>query len=148
MLSISITLSLNHSMISITLSLNHSMKYVCCWWRNQQARNMLLPLMKTFLLLLTKSSNARNFRFSLCFISFLYLCIGYFIFVFWPVDTTATNFQELTHSNPSKSTNQVTLSKKHKNHLFWAQSNLVHYRINPYFLLFIFFWQKKDARVW
>ena len=30
----------------------------------------LLPLMKTFLLLLTKSPNARNFYFSLCFMSF------------------------------------------------------------------------------
>ena len=54
---------------NITLSYNHPILYVCCWRRNQQARNKLLSSMKTFLLLLTKSSNARNFCFSLCFMS-------------------------------------------------------------------------------
>ena len=62
---------------NITLSLNHSIMYVCCWRRNQQARNKLLPSMKTFLLLLTKSSNARNFCFSLCFIFFFVFCFRF-----------------------------------------------------------------------
>ena len=52
---------------NITLSLNHSFIYVCCWRRNQRARNTLFPSMKNFLLLLSKSPNARNFFFSLCF---------------------------------------------------------------------------------
>ena len=51
---------------NITLSLNHSIMYVCCWRRNQRARNKLLPSMKTFLLLLTKSPNTSNFFVSLC----------------------------------------------------------------------------------
>ena len=55
---------------NINLSLNHSIMYVCCWRRNQQARNNLLPSMKTLLLLLVKSPNARNFCFSLYFMSF------------------------------------------------------------------------------
>ena len=99
-----------------TLSLNHSMVYVCCWQRNQRARNKLFPLMKTFLLLLTKSPNSRNFCFSLCFMSFFY----FFVSMFRPIETTTANLQSLTHPNPSKSTNQVTLSNKHMNHLFWV----------------------------
>ena len=57
---------------NITLSLNHSIIYVmsCCQRRNDRARNKLLPSMKTFLLLLTKSPNARNFCFSFYFVSF------------------------------------------------------------------------------
>ena len=54
---------------NITLSFNHPILYVCCWRRNQHARNKLLSSMKTFLPLLTKSPNARNFCFSLCFMS-------------------------------------------------------------------------------
>ena len=50
---------------NITLSLNHSIMYVCCWRRNQRARNTLFPQTKTFQLLVTKSPNARNFCFSL-----------------------------------------------------------------------------------
>ena len=32
---------------------------------------------------------------------------------------STTNLQGLTHSNPSKSTNQVTLSNEHMNQVFW-----------------------------
>ena len=55
------------------------------------------------------------------FVSASALCLSFvfFVFVFWPIETTTTNFQALTHSNPSKSTNQVTLSNEHINHLFW-----------------------------
>ena len=78
---------------NINLSLNHSIIYVCCWRRNQPTRNKLLPSMKTFLLLLIKSPNARNFCFSLCFMTLF----RFFVFVFWPIETTTANFQGLTH---------------------------------------------------
>ena len=48
------------------------------------------------------------------------LCFVFFVFVYWPIETTAANLRGLTHSNPSKNTNQVTLRNKHTNHLFWA----------------------------
>ena len=59
-----IVVNLSH----VTLSLNHSI--ICCWRRNQRARNKLLRSMKTLLLLLTKSPNARKFCFFVCFLSF------------------------------------------------------------------------------
>ena len=52
------------------------------------------------------------------FPSTLCLSFVFFVFVFWPIETTTTNLQCLTHSNHSKSTNQVTLSNEHMN--FWA----------------------------
>ena len=82
-----------------------------------------------------KSPNAKNFCFSFCFMSF--------VFISWPIETTTANLQGLTHSNLSKSTNQVTLTNGHMNHLFWAYGNLVHYHINPYFLLFLFSWPEE-----
>ena len=97
---------------NITLSLNHSILYVCCWRRNQRARDK--SSMKTSFLLLTKSPNARSFCFS------LYFSFVFFVFVSWPIETTTANLQCLTRSNPSKSTNQVTLSNGHMNYLFWA----------------------------
>ena len=80
------------------------------------------------------------------FVSPSTLCIYFvfFVFVFCPIETTAKNLQGLTHWNRSKSTNQVTLSNEHINHLFWAQGNLVHCRINPYFPLLIFCWRKEE----
>ena len=42
----------------------------------------------------------------------------FFVFKFWSIETTTSNLQGLTHSNPSKNTNQVTVSNKHMNHLF------------------------------
>ena len=56
----------------------------------------------------------------------------FFVFVYWPIKTTTANLPGLTHSNPnpSKHTNQVTVSDKQMNHLFWAKGNLVHYRMN------------------
>ena len=71
---------------------------VCCWWRNKRARNKLLPSIKTLLLLLTKSPNARKFYFSIWFLSFF----RFFVFVFWPIETTTANLQGLTYSDPSK----------------------------------------------
>ena len=62
-----IVVNLSH----ISLSLNHSIKYVCCWQKNEGARNKLLPPMKTLLLLLTKSPNARKFCSSYCYLSFV-----------------------------------------------------------------------------
>ena len=48
-----------------------------------------------------------------------------------------------------KTLNQVTLSNKHMNYLFWAWGNLVHYRVNPQqvfiFRCVYFVDQKKDA---
>ena len=93
--------------------------------------------MKTFLLLLTKSPKARNFCFSLCFMSFFRF---FFVFVFCPIEITTAN---LTHSNIQKILNQVTLSNKHMNHLFWVKGSLDHYHINSYFSLFIFYWPKE-----
>ena len=78
---------------NINLSLNHSIIYVCCWQRNQPTRNKLLPSMETSLLHLIKSPNARNFCFSLCFMTFF----RFFVFVFWPIEITTANFQGLTH---------------------------------------------------
>ena len=56
------------------------------------------------------------------FVSPSALCLSFvfFVFVFWLIESTIANLQGLTHSNPSKITNQVTLSNKHMNHLFWA----------------------------
>ena len=52
--------------------------------------------------------------------SALCLCFFFFVFVFWSIEITAANLQGLTHSNPSKSTNQAILSNEHLNHLFWV----------------------------
>ena len=52
--------------------------------------------------------------------SALCLTVDFFVFVFWPIETTTANLQALTHSNPSKSTNHVTLSNEHMTHLFWV----------------------------
>ena len=49
------------------------------------------------------------------------LCLSFvfFVFVFWSIETTTSNLQGLTHSNPSKITSQVTVSNEHMNHVFW-----------------------------
>ena len=60
--------------------------------------------MKTLLLLLSKSPNARKFCLFLCFLSFFH----YFCFLFLANWATTENFQGLSHSNVSKNTNQVT----------------------------------------
>ena len=94
-----------------------------CWQKNS-----LWLLMKTLLLLLTKSPNARKFCFSDCSLSsFRFFSFSFFrllrpllqIFKFWIIQT------------PAKCTNQITLSKKHMNYLFRMQGNLVQYSINP-----------------
>ena len=73
----------------ITLSLNHSIMYAALGAKKlaTQKRKLLLS-MKTLLLLLTKSPNARKFCFSVCFLSFLF----FLIFDFWPIETTTENF--------------------------------------------------------
>ena len=71
--------------------------------------------MKTLLLLLTKSPNARKLFLPLLSV---FLSFVFFAFVSWPIETTTANLQGLTHSDPSKNTNQVTQSNKHKNYLF------------------------------
>ena len=56
------------------------------------------------------------------FVSPSSLCLSFvfFVFVFWPIETTTANLQGLTHWNPSKCTNQVTQSNKNTNYIFWA----------------------------
>ena len=55
------------------------------------------------------------------FVSPSALCLSFiFSFLCSDLKTTTANLQGLTHPNPSKSTNQVTLSNKHMNHLFWV----------------------------
>ena len=73
-----IVVNLSH----ISLSLNHSIKYVCCWQGNEGARKKLLPPMKTLLLLLTKSPNARKFCSSYCYLSFVRF-FRFLILVYW-----------------------------------------------------------------
>ena len=69
---------------NITLSFNHSII------RNQRFRNKLLPSIKTFLLLLTMSPNARNFCFSLCFMSFFRFSLFLFSGLFRPLPQICT----------------------------------------------------------
>ena len=99
----------------LLLSLNYSIMYAVGKETSKPETCYCLASMKTFLLLLTKSPNTRNF------LPLSALCLfRFFIFIFWPIETTTTNLQGLTHSNPSESTNQVTLSNKHINHFFLA----------------------------
>ena len=101
---------------NITLSLNHSIMYVCCWRRNQRARKTLEPSMETFLLLLTKSRNTRNFSFSLCSMSVsFFFCFRFLAYL--DHYCIIAGFDSL---KPLKSTNQVTLSNERMNHFFWA----------------------------
>ena len=90
-------------LISITLHIFQLSHHVCCWEINK-----LLPLMKTLLLLFTKSPNVRKLCFSICSLSFL--C--FLVFAFWPIEATTESLRALTHSNSSKSANQVTPSNK------------------------------------
>ena len=84
-----ITLSLNHSIINATVDAKKL--------ANQKRK--LLLLMKFLLLLLTQSPYTRNFL----FVRLLYVFF-FFVVAFWPIETTTTNLQGLTHSNTSKST--------------------------------------------
>ena len=101
---------------NITLSLSHSIMYAL----TKKLESQKQASMETFLLLLTKSPNARNFCFSYCFLSLFFFLFFFFGFVFWPIETTTANFQGFIDSNPSKSTNQVTISNKDMNHLLWV----------------------------
>ena len=41
-------------------------------------------------------------------------CLFFFyVFFFWAIETSTSNFQGLTHSKPAKCTNQITISDKH-----------------------------------
>ena len=103
-----IVVNLSH----IILSANHSIVYICCWRRNQQARNKLFD--ENFIA--TPQQVTENFVFPCAFCLFFV----FFISVFWPIETNTANLQGLTHSNPSRNTNQGTLSNEHMNHLFWV----------------------------
>ena len=57
------------------------------------------------------------------FVSLFAFCLFFFfffVFDFWLIETTTGYLQGLTHSNPSKSTNQVALSNEHEKHAFWV----------------------------
>ena len=104
--------SISLVLILITLRISQPFHHVCCWRINK-----LSPSMKILLLLFAKSLNARKNCFSACFLSFFhFFCFCFF----WPIETTAANLLGLTHSNPSKSTNQVTLRNEHMNYPLWA----------------------------
>ena len=101
----------------------------CCWCKKlaSQRRKLLLP-MKNLLLLLTKSPNARKFSSSVCFLSFFCFFLFSVFGLLRPLPQIYRVWLTQTHQKVLK---QVTLSNKHMNHLFRAQGNLVHYRINP-----------------
>ena len=63
----------------------------------------------------SQSEHTREIFFFLCLLSVFF---RFFVFVFWPTETTTANLQGFTHLTPSKSTNQVTLRNKHWNHLY------------------------------
>ena len=63
---------------------------------------------------ITKSPNARK----IFLLGLLFVFRGFFVFVFWLIETTAANFQGLAHSNSAKCTNQITRSKENMNYLF------------------------------
>ena len=134
--------SISLSLISITLHISQQFHHVYCWQINQ-----LPPSIKTFLLLLTNSSNWRKFCFSVCFC----LSFVFFVFVFWPIETTAANLLGLIHSNSSKTTNQVTLSKEHMNHLDSLQI-FGNPQENCYFqssvTLVLYIWTIKEKKLW
>ena len=99
----------------ITWSLNHSIKYVCCWWTSERETSYCIRW-KLYCYSLPSHLTLENF------VSLSAFCLSFvfFVFVFWPFETTTASLQGLTHSNPSKNTNQITLSNEHMNHLFWA----------------------------
>ena len=76
------------------------------------------------------------------FVSSFDICLSFvsFVFVFWPIETTTANLQGLTHSNSSKSTNQVTLISEHMNLLFGRKVTCF---TIPYFPLFMVWWPKE-----
>ena len=85
-----------------------------------------------------KSLKARKFCFSVCFPSFFRF---FFVFVFWPIETTTTNLLGLTHSDLPKIINQVNLSNKQMNHLLWGKVSLSHKSLRDvYFPLCISCW--------
>ena len=101
--------SISLFLISITLHISQPFHHGCCWRKNK-----LRVSMKTLLLIITKSPKVRKFCFSVHFLYFVFL-----VFLFWLIDSTTKNLQGLTLSNPSRRTNQVTLSNEHINLLFW-----------------------------
>ena len=62
-------------------------------------------------------------RDKILFLCLLFVFFFFFFFLvldFWLIETTTGYLQGLTHSNPSKSTNQVALSNEHEKHAFWV----------------------------
>ena len=84
-------------LIPITLRIYQPFYHVFCWQRRKLRASMKILLLSVFL----------SVFFSVLFLLF-----------FLPSDTTIANLQGLTHSNLSQSTDQVTLSNEHMNHLF------------------------------
>ena len=82
---------------NITLSLNHSIMYVCCWRKNQQARNKPENCLRRKLFCYFSPSHLT----SETFVSPSALCL-FLVFAFWSIEATTTNLQGLTHSNPKK----------------------------------------------
>ena len=96
--------------------------------------------------LLTKSPNAINF----CFFYLLYVFASIFCFRLFPYWNYYRNFTGLTHSNPSKSINQVTLSNEHTNVYFpsciscWPKEGRVWMRPIVAFVV----WHFGQSKIW
>ena len=102
-------LSISLFLIQNTLFISQPFCHVCCWRRKKLHASMKA-------LLLFSPSHLTQKKLFFCLLSvFLF-----FVFAFWPIETTTANMQGLTHTNLLKSTNQVTLSNEHMNHTFWA----------------------------
>ena len=89
------------SLISITLhslSASHSIIPSVCKKKKKGKKKKSKLSMKTILLPSLNHLTQENFvsRFALC------LSFVFFVFGFWPVDTTTADSQGLTHSNPCK----------------------------------------------
>ena len=83
---------------------------------------------------------------------FFCLLSAFFAFLFWPIEITTANLQGLTHSNLSRSTNQVTLSNEHMNDFFWVQGDMIHYSTIPnrclFSFVFILLTKRRKRSVW
>ena len=74
------------------------------------------------------------------------LSFAFCVFAFWLTESTTANLQGLTHSNPSKNTNQVTLCNEQiyqplGRKITWFTTAQI--LTGVYFPLFIFCWPKK-----
>ena len=83
------------------------------------------------------------------FVSPSALCLSFVFsaFVLWLIETTIATLQGLIHSNPSKSTNQVTLSNEHRIISFGPKVTWFTFALILILRGLCFVDQKKDARV-